>query len=177
MKKFITAAVIATLAISSPASAAVSFDAATGTGFVGKGDVQLAFGWNNKQLQTNAAQVTFHYESQSEYNVTCEWTTEGRKETTTHTRSKKKKNSVFASITYASRTNKQQDITGFNLNGHGAVSETGDSVPNVGDACPGFGGTGAEVTAVDLISEEPGSLYVNYGGASIALPNTPVAVL
>lgn len=41
------------------ALAAVTFDASTGTGFVGKGDVQLAFGWNNKQLQANAAGVTF----------------------------------------------------------------------------------------------------------------------
>jgi len=30
--------------------AAVTFDASNGTGFVGKGDVQLAFGWN-KQLR------------------------------------------------------------------------------------------------------------------------------
>ena len=36
------------------ASASVTFNPATGTGFVGKGDVQLAYGWNNKQLQDNA---------------------------------------------------------------------------------------------------------------------------
>ncbi len=38
-------------------SASVTFDPATGTGFVGKGDVQLLFGWNNKQLQDNAASL------------------------------------------------------------------------------------------------------------------------
>jgi hypothetical protein len=32
----------------------VTFNETNGTGFVGKGDVQVAFGWNNKQLQTNA---------------------------------------------------------------------------------------------------------------------------
>ncbi|MEV7181816.1 hypothetical protein, partial [Kitasatospora sp. NPDC093679] len=34
-----------------PASAAAGFDAATGTGFVGKGDVQTALGYNNAALQ------------------------------------------------------------------------------------------------------------------------------
>ena len=41
------------------ASAAVTFDSDTGVGFVGKGDVQLAFGWNNTQLQKNAPGVAF----------------------------------------------------------------------------------------------------------------------
>ncbi len=41
------------------AFAAVTFDPESGTGFVGKGDVQLAFGQNNKQLQDNAAGVIF----------------------------------------------------------------------------------------------------------------------
>ncbi|HSK25425.1 MAG TPA: hypothetical protein VK894_00765, partial [Jiangellales bacterium] len=41
------------------AQAAVTFDAATGEGFVGKGDVQLALGYNNKQLQDNAGSLEF----------------------------------------------------------------------------------------------------------------------
>jgi hypothetical protein len=44
------------------ASAAVMADVILnpdGTGFVGKGDVQSAFGWNNAQLQANAHLVTF----------------------------------------------------------------------------------------------------------------------
>lgn len=41
-------AVITTAVITmSPAFALVSFSSDTGTGFVGKGDVQSAFGWNN----------------------------------------------------------------------------------------------------------------------------------
>jgi hypothetical protein len=40
--------------LATAALAAVTFDVNTGFGFVGKGDVQLAFGWNNKALQTNA---------------------------------------------------------------------------------------------------------------------------
>ena len=33
--------------IVSSALASVTFDSATGKGFVGKGDVQIAFNWNN----------------------------------------------------------------------------------------------------------------------------------
>jgi hypothetical protein len=60
--KRITAAVgvtVATLMLAPAANAAVTFNDTTGTGFVGKGDVQVAFGWNNKQLQTNATGVSF----------------------------------------------------------------------------------------------------------------------
>jgi hypothetical protein len=32
---------------------------ADGTGFVGKGDVQTALGWNNQKLQSNATKLAF----------------------------------------------------------------------------------------------------------------------
>src|SRR5918996_4693526 len=49
-------AIVAAFAIGMTAAfALVTFDPSTGTGFVGKGDVQTAFGWNNKQLQNNAS--------------------------------------------------------------------------------------------------------------------------
>ena len=47
MNKIRVLAAIAALAVSTAALATVTFDPATGIGFVGKGDVQLAFGWNN----------------------------------------------------------------------------------------------------------------------------------
>ena len=46
------------LAVAGPASASVAVDNG-GYGFVGKGDVQSAFGWANKQLQDNATGVKF----------------------------------------------------------------------------------------------------------------------
>ncbi len=52
--------------------ASVTFDPATGAGFVGKGDVQLEYGWNNAQLQANAATVEFRYNSSTETVTT--WT-------------------------------------------------------------------------------------------------------
>ena len=45
--------------ISMAPSSAITFDPATGLGFVGKGDVQYTFGWNNAQLQSGAAGLMF----------------------------------------------------------------------------------------------------------------------
>jgi hypothetical protein len=59
------------MAVASPAMAAVSFDAATGTGFVGKGDVQTVFNWTNKLLQNNASTVDFRVNSSAETVWTC----------------------------------------------------------------------------------------------------------
>lgn len=57
------------------AYAAVTFDEETGTGFVGKGDVQEAFGWNNAQLQQSAGDVEFVVKSTAEYDFDCAWYT------------------------------------------------------------------------------------------------------
>ena len=58
MKQVVAAAGL--IAATSLASAAVILNA-DGTGFVGKGDVQLAFNWNNATLQKNAVDVRFSY--------------------------------------------------------------------------------------------------------------------
>jgi hypothetical protein len=52
--------------------AAVVFNPATGEGFVGKGDVQSAFGWNNARLQSNAGGVTFTFGAEVEQSVVCQ---------------------------------------------------------------------------------------------------------
>ena len=54
-----------------PASAVISFDPTTGTGSVGKGDVQTALGWTNKQLQDGAASLRFTTAYQ--YSSTTTW--------------------------------------------------------------------------------------------------------
>jgi hypothetical protein len=59
MRKIIlSVAMLGALAVPAVASASVAVDS-NGMGFVGKGDVQVAFGWNNATLQKNAAGVTF----------------------------------------------------------------------------------------------------------------------
>ncbi|MFI7581109.1 hypothetical protein [Kocuria kalidii] len=51
--------VTASMAVAAPASAAAKYDPASGTGYVSKGEVQSALGWNNKEFQANADRVSF----------------------------------------------------------------------------------------------------------------------
>ena len=50
----------ALLAMAGSAAATVTFDPATGTGYVDKTDVQAAFGWKDQTFQANAKKVRFH---------------------------------------------------------------------------------------------------------------------
>ncbi|HEY2657382.1 MAG TPA: hypothetical protein VGI55_16475, partial [Solirubrobacteraceae bacterium] len=57
-KLIIAATVVATLAVPAASMASVSVDN-SGAGTVGKGDVQLALGWNNGDFDKGASNVTF----------------------------------------------------------------------------------------------------------------------
>ncbi len=157
----IALALAAMLVAASAAMAAVTFDPATGTGFVGKGDVQLAFNWNNAQLQTNASKVSFSYVETTTYEATCTWVTgEGTRGEKTHNVDHNKISNLFDVIAYEARTNRQ--ITGFILKGVQSTTETG-SVPVVGEACPGNPGTDGTWSAVTEIGSSS-ALYVDYDG-------------
>ena len=168
-------AAAAALAVVSTASyAAVSFDAASGTGFVGKGDVQLAFGWNNSALQRNASGVTFTYSSIENFEAVCTFVTgEGTRGEKIHNIEHKKSSSVIATVAYDARQRNQ--ITGFNLNGFGATTSTG-AVPVVGMPCMGNAGHDGTWSSVVSLGDADGGLSVNYGGSSVALPNTPAVI-
>ena len=155
-------------AFSLPAAfAAVTFDPATGTGFVGKGEVQTAFGWNNAQLQQRASSVSFSVESEAKYDVLCEWTTgEGTRGEQHHEVTVKKTTTVNSEVATDPRANPQNKVTGFNLLGYGTTTTSG-SVPVVGEDCLGVG-TDAKITNVEKISET-GTLYVSYSGTKVAL--------
>ncbi|WP_223592466.1 hypothetical protein [Neobacillus bataviensis] len=164
------------------ASASVAFDSATGTGFVGKGDVQLAFGWNNAALQKNASGLTFTYEAQDTYTVTEYWEdlTGGKQpKIVTHEITIPKHVSVSADVAFDAR--KANQINGFNLNNFGTVVTEG-TLPSVGDPLTGNrevfdDETGtwvhATVTAVEKTKSE-GGLFAHYNGTNVAMPNTPV---
>jgi hypothetical protein len=64
-KRTLLAAAALVAVVATAAYAEVIFNAETGTGFVGKGDVQLAMGWNNNQLQANADGLIFSVQSVS----------------------------------------------------------------------------------------------------------------
>ena len=172
MRKSFIAAAAALAVVSSAAVAAVNFDSTTGTGFVGKGDVQLAFGWNNKQAQDNAKAVTFSYNATDTYDVECEWTTTTggpNPKEILHDITVPKHTSVSASVAYDARLKNQ--YTGYLLNGFGPTTVNG-TVPVEGGACPGNSNVGI-ITAVTLTGST-GGLSVTYNGTSVALPNTPV---
>lgn len=169
-----TAGAAALLACASLAHAAVVFDEDTGNGFVGKGDVQLAFGWNNQALQSSAAGVGFHYETIQEYDAVCVWTTgQGTRGQKTHKVTQHKSADVSTSVAYEMRTNRKADITGFILGGYlnGAVDV---ALPQVGDACLGEG-TNGQLTAVTPTGVAEGGLFVVYGTAAVQIWWPPTA--
>ncbi len=164
-------AAVIVLFTASAAYATVTFDPSTGTGFVGKGDIQEFFGWNNKTFQNNANGVTFSFFSTDTYRATCTWVTdEGTAEEQTHDIDRLTSTLVERNIVRESRMNskgKQGDITGFKLTGFGSQTTTGN-VPVVGGSCLGSDGADGTWTSVELISSS-GGLYVNYGGNSYFL--------
>jgi opacity protein-like surface antigen len=174
MKKMFFAAAAATAFISTAASAAVIFDSSTGNGFVGKGDIQVPMSWNDQALQRNASGVTFVYSAEETYAFDCTFTVIiGRDRVPTpqlvtrHTDS-----SVNATVAYDARKNAQLKITGFNLNGFGAVTSSGDAVPVDGGYCPGGVLNDGTISNVSLVSSTGGLSFV-YAGVPHELPVTP----
>ncbi len=143
---------------------AVTFDADTGTGFVGKGDVQLAFGWNNKQLQDNAAGVRFSVSATSTVETT--WTCD--KDTGPQTNERNNTITTTTQGVLASVTRDRNQVTGFTLlNYDGTPSETKEREgPEVGSCPTGW-------TAIDLVSTPGGStsggLTATFNGQAVAL--------
>lgn len=66
MRKLICAVgFLSVFALGSGTAAAATFDSSTGVGFVGKGDIQSLYGWNNQTLQAQADSVAFRYEAEA----------------------------------------------------------------------------------------------------------------
>ncbi|AGM04761.1 hypothetical protein [Amycolatopsis keratiniphila] len=151
---------------------AYTLDPATGTGFVGKGEVQTPFGWNNAKLQANASGVSFTYDETGTYAAVCTWVTgEGTKGEKTHNVAHATSTSVANEVTYDARVKTQ--ITGFTLKGFSTTTTTGE-IPLVGEACPGNPGTNGTWTSVTETGST-GGLYVHYGTATALLtPTAPV---
>jgi hypothetical protein len=137
LRKFIgSAAIVAAFAIGTTAAlAAVTFDPATGTGFVGKGDVQLVFGWNNKALQDNAGSVDFRSASTETSETT--WTCKRDSGEQTQERLRTTTTTIQGLVTTVGRLKNQ--ITGFNLNGYEGTptTTTVSDGPALG-SCPQF---------------------------------------
>jgi hypothetical protein len=100
---------------------AITFDPATGEGFVGKGDVQEAFGWNNRQLQTNADDVRFQVVS--EFVTEVSWVCTNSNNENTQERERTTATSVQGLLDTTARERNQ--VTGFYLEGYGESEEGG----------------------------------------------------
>lgn len=125
----------ASLALAAPASAAVTFDSATGTGFVGKGDVQLALNWNNKDLQSLAEGVDFT----AEVTEVEEWSWEctNLQSGNTVERARSTTTTTQGVIDAETRDSKKQ-VTGFNIIGYvGTSTSTTTSEGQPLNHCPG----------------------------------------
>jgi hypothetical protein len=169
----VAAAMGAGLLLAGAASASAYTLDADGVGWVGKGEVQSAYGWNNQATQKNVDGVTFVYEASATYEVTCEFDTPGG---THHVINQNQSTEVNATIGSSSRNNskgKDGPMTGWYLTGFGTTTGSGDEVPAVGDGCPGNSGLGA-VTAVEQTSGGEGGLYAVWNGERRLLTLTVV---
>ena len=162
MNKMLLAAGVALATISSVAVAAVTFDANTGTGFVGKGDVQLALGLNNAQVQNTAVNFTYNSTSVSEVSWECtnannEKVQERERTTTT---------SIQGVVSSVARVKNQ--ITGYNLTGwNGTVSETSESDGPKLNSCPASPST-------FYLSSPAGDPVVTVLGGGLSVNGVPI---
>ena len=166
MRKIAIAAAVAAATISSAALALVTVDS-NGYGFVGKGDVQLAFGWNNAAAQRNANAVSFHSQSSASYEAVCTFTTgEGTRGERIHNVTHNRSTAVLSNI--ASDPRKTDQWTGYNLNGFGSVTTSGE-VPEVGGACMGNNGHDGVWSSVTELGSTGNGLFVSYNGVSVQI--------
>jgi hypothetical protein len=119
-KLIVSIIILSALLITATAAfAAVTFNAATGTGFVGKGDVQLALGWNNKQLQDNAGSVQF--QAVSEVVTGYSWECQNNNNQKINERNQTTTITIEGVVSHILRERNQ--ITGFILDGYSEKTE------------------------------------------------------
>lgn len=168
-------AAVALFAAVGTASALVTFDPENGEGFVGKGDVQLAFGWNNSALQENANGVTFQYAAIDEYEAVCEFTTGPAHSRTTHTITETELTSVAGAPDGDPRKVKgQQQFTGFDLEGFEEDPVIIGDLPIEGDQCkPAASQQPSEWLSVELVSST-GQLKACHNSICVVIWSTPL---
>jgi hypothetical protein len=134
IKHLLGGAIIAgSLIAATAASAAVTFDPATGTGFVGKGDVQLALGLNNAQLQAQAGSLQFASES----TVVTEQSWECTNSNNENIQERARTTTTSVQGVVSSIARERNQITGFNLTGYsGTPTESSTTEGPPVNSCP-----------------------------------------
>jgi hypothetical protein len=162
MKKMFFASAIALGMISTAAIAAVTVDETTGTGFVGKGDVQFVFGWNNKQLQDNAGNVDFRLNSEVVTEVS--WACTNTNNENIQPRERTTTTSTVGLVDNVARERNQ--ITGFNLTGFDGAP-TGGTPTTEGpqlNSCPSGPWTLTTPAGEPEVVSSTGGLEVSFDG-------------
>jgi hypothetical protein len=169
MRTSFLAAAAALAVVSTAAVASVTIDAG-GFGFVGKGDVQTAYGWNNAVAQAQQNNVSFFVDSSLSYDVTCEWdTVTGGKNSKTITDTVTNHKNI-TSTAEVGKTNKVTgQYTGWFLNGYQGTFSAAE-LPQVGDSCPQGGSASdndppandAVITEVTNIVDNGSNLFAHH---------------
>jgi hypothetical protein len=161
-RSIIGLALAGAIATSAALMAAVTFDPATGYGFVGKGDVQLVYGWNNKALQDHADDVEFRVNSRVVTEIS--WICTNTNNETTQERERTTTTTVQGVLESVARERNQ--VTGFILNGYDGDSidsSTTDGPPL--NSCPAGPWTLTSPAGEPVVvSEEGGGLEVSIDG-------------
>jgi len=157
-----TAAAVALLMATMSAHAAVNVDE-NGVGFVGKGDVQSTYDWNNSMLQSNAHLVRFKFSSAG----TASWICEGVNAAGITVTSDRRDQDVGtnATIAHDPRKNRQGQITGFILNGFEDNSTTYNAIGSCG-ASVGFQVPFQRVGEINYEGSAEPSLKVSIDGVT-----------
>jgi hypothetical protein len=167
MRKSVAAVlgVVAVAAVVTTAYAAVIFDPASGTGWVGKGDVQSPFGLNNKGMQAVHTAVTFEYDDTTLYTWACEWHTGPDHNIKHHEQDRKRTRGVQGVVGSDSR--KTGQWTGWHLTGFDSSNgDGGDFTPDCPGNEEGGGSSGAKVVVAGSLqsSSNGGGLFAVLNG-------------
>jgi hypothetical protein len=132
------------------ALAAVSFDPASGTGYVAKADVQAAFGWKEQTFQANARKLSFHSERLTSWTWDC--LIDGQ--LATLTADEQTSQAVDSAVVGTAVRKNSFSVTGFDLTGLAAA-------PSVGGAatCPSGDPSNVRAASTDV-------LYVDFRSQS-----------
>jgi hypothetical protein len=157
-KLALATAAVAVFATAAFAAVVINED---GSGFVGKGDIQNAFGWNNARFQENAEGVSFSYGATQSFDVTCQWFTGPDGKEKEHISIIRDQAAEVTSTVAIQEIRRQAQYTGFFIQ-LGEVSESTE-LPVVGGPCPGSPGN--DKTIIDVAAgETEGGLYAHFGG-------------
>jgi hypothetical protein len=136
-KTRIVLALVACVAAAITVYATVSIDDA-GNGFVGKGDVQTAFGWNNAQLQANSGHLYFSYSASVVTTQDTTWSCTNDRNDNVQDRARTTTTTTTTSNPNYGEARVKNQITGFNLTGGTAnTTSTSSTTGNMLNSCPG----------------------------------------